>query len=164
MEWFEGLTQWLRSVLGPCIEPPLSTIFVLILAVAVSLLATGVQRLLLDVKVIRQQARELAKWRKELLKAQRSKDMKALEKLMKKKPYMDKLQAKYTIQTMKPMIVYIVPLFVLYWIFIGVFDKPVAYLPLIGAPIPFWIWYFIAYSGVYPILQRVLKVDFQSSD
>ncbi len=164
MEWFEGLAEWLKMVLGPFTSPPLSTIFVIILALAVSLLATGAQRLMLDVKVVRQQARELSKWRKELFKAQKARDVKAIERLMKKKPYMDKLQAKYTIQTMKPAIIYIVPLFVLYWVFLGVFDKPVAYLPLIGAPIPFWIWYFIAYSGFYPILQRVLNVDFQSSD
>jgi len=164
VEWFKGLTEWLKSVLGPFTNPPLSTIFIIILAIAVSLLATGAQRLMLDVKVVRQQARELSKWRKELFKAQKTRDLKAIERLMKKKPYMDKLQAKYTIQTMKPAIIYIVPLFVLYWVFLGVFDQPVAYLPLIGVPIPFWVWYFITYSGFYPILQRVLNVDFQSSD
>ena len=83
MEWFEGLTEWLKSVLGPLTQFPLSTIFVIFLAFAVSLLATGVQRLTLDVKVVRQQARELSKWRKELLKAQRSRDIKAIERLMK---------------------------------------------------------------------------------
>ncbi len=164
MEWFEGLTEWLKSVLGPLTQFPLSTIFVIFLAFAVSLLATGVQRLTLDVKVVRQQARELSKWRKELLKAQRSRDIKAIERLMKKKPYMDKLQAKYTLQTMKPAIIYIVPLFVLYWLFLGVFTEPVVYLPLIGGKVDFWIWYFITYSGFYPILQRVFNVDFQSSD
>lgn len=164
MEWFEGLTEWLKSVLGPLTQFPLSTIFVIFLAFAVSLLATGVQRLTLDVKVVRQQARELSKWRKELLKAQRSRDIKAIERLMKKKPYMDKLQAKYTLQTMKPAIIYIVPLFVLYWLFLGVFTEPVVYLPLIGRKVDFWIWYFITYSGFYPILQRVFNVDFQSSD
>lgn len=164
MEWFQGLTEWLKGALGSFTSPPLSTVFVILISLAVSLVATGAQRLMLDVKIIRQHAQELSKWRKELLKAQRERDMKAIEKLMKKKPYIDKLQARYTVQTMKPAIIYMVPLFILYWLFIGVFDKPVAYLPLIGAPIPFWIWYFITYSGFYPILQRALNVDFQSSD
>ncbi|MDI9619656.1 MAG: EMC3/TMCO1 family protein [Candidatus Nezhaarchaeota archaeon] len=164
MNWFESLTEWLRAALGPFVEPPLSTAFVVLLAFAISLLVTGLQRLILDVNVIRQQALELSKWRKELLKAQRSRDAKAIEKLMRKKPYMDKLQASYTSQTMKPAIAYTVPLFVLYWLFTGVFTQPIAYLPLIGSPIPFWVWYFIAYSSFYPMLQRALNVDFQSSD
>ncbi|MCS7140476.1 MAG: EMC3/TMCO1 family protein [Candidatus Nezhaarchaeota archaeon] len=165
MSWYEGLVEWLRSVLGPFVSlPPFNTIFVLLLALAVSVIATGAQRLMLDVKVLRQQAQELSRWRKEILKAHRERDLKTVEKLMKRKPYMDKLQAKYTIQTMKPALAYTIPLIVLYWIFMGVFDKPVAYLPLIGSPIPFWIWYLITYSGFYPIMQRVLKVDFQSSD
>lgn len=164
VSWLEGLTEWLRNALGPFAAPPLSAIFVLFLALAASLIATGAQRLMLDVKVVKQQAQELSKWRKELLKAHKTGDLKAVEKLMRKKPYMNKLQAMYTTQTLRPMIVYFVPLLVLYWLFIGVFENPVAYLPIIGMPIPFWVWYFIAYCGVSPILQRALKVDFQSSD
>lgn len=164
MSWFNGLTEWLKNALGPLTAPPLNTIFVLLIAIAASLIATGAQRLMLDVKVVRQQAQELSRWRKELLKAHRARDLKAIERLMRKKPYIDKLQATYTAQTMKPMIIYFIPLLLLYWLFIGVFDGPVAYLPLIGLPIPFWAWYFIAYCGVSPILQRVLNVDFQSSD
>ncbi|MEM2214269.1 MAG: EMC3/TMCO1 family protein [Candidatus Nezhaarchaeales archaeon] len=164
MSWFEGLTEWLRDALGLFIVPPLSAAFVLILALAASLIATGAQRLMLDVKIIRQQAQELRRWRNELLEAHRARDLKAIEKLMRKKPYMDKLQAMYMAQTMKPMIVYFIPLLFLYWLFMGVFHGPVAYLPLIGVPIPFWAWYLITYLGVSPILQRVLNVDFQSSD
>ncbi|MET1101594.1 MAG: EMC3/TMCO1 family protein, partial [Pyrodictiaceae archaeon] len=128
------------------------------------LLATGVQRLMLDVKIVRQQAQELNKWRKELLKAHRYRDLKAIERLMKKKPYIDKLQANYMVQTMKPALTYMVPLLVLYWLFIGVFTREVAYLPILGMGVPFWVWYFLTYSAFYPILQRALNLDFQSSD
>ncbi|MEM4977834.1 MAG: EMC3/TMCO1 family protein, partial [Candidatus Nezhaarchaeales archaeon] len=121
MSWFEGLTEWLRDALGLFIVPPLSAAFVLILALAASLIATGAQRLMLDVKIIRQQAQELRRWRNELLEAHRARDLKAIEKLMRKKPYMDKLQAMYMAQTMKPMIVYFIPLLFLYWLFMGVF-------------------------------------------
>ena len=165
MDWLQGVSQWLRSVLGHFAEPPLSAISVFALAFAACLISLGVQRFMIDVKVVRQQAQELSKWRRELLKATRAKDMKAVERLMRKKPYMDKLQAMYTSQTMKPMIVYFVPLLLLFWLFSGVFGSVgVAYLPIIGQPVPFWAWYFLSSLAISPILQRVLKLDFQSSD
>jgi len=165
--WFEGPSQWLRGALGCFAEPPLSAVFVFVLAIAACLIALSVQRIMIDVKVVRQQVQELSKWRRELLKAMRARDTKAVEKLMRKKPYMDKLQAMYTSQTLKPMVVYFVPLLLLYWLFSGVFTGEyanVAYLPIVGSSVPFWVWYLLSYLAVSPILQRVLNLDFQSSD
>lgn len=167
MDWFQGVALWLREALGCFVKPPWSAVFVFLMALAACLISSSVQRLMIDVKVVRQQAQELSKWRKELLKATRAKDLKAVEKLMRKKPYIDKLQATYTAQTMKPMVVYFVPLLVLFWIFSGVFSGEyanVAYLPIIGLSVPFWVWYFLSSLALSPILQRVLNLDFQSSD
>jgi uncharacterized membrane protein (DUF106 family) len=165
VDWLQGVSLWLREALGDVVHPPWSAIFVLLLALVACLISSGIQRLMIDVKVVRQQAQELNKWRRELLKATRARDLKAVEKLMRKKPYIDKLQAMYTAQTMKPMIVYFVPLLILFWLFSGVFNNAnVAYLPIIGSPVPFWVWYFLSSLAISPILQRVLNLDFQSSD
>jgi len=165
VDWLQGASQWLRSVLGSFAEPPLSAVFVFAIAFVACLISLSIQRLMIDVKIVRQQAQELSKWRRELFKATKAKDVKAVEKLMRKKPYMDKLQAMYTSQTMKPMIVYFVPLLLLFWLFAGVFNNVnVAYLPIIGQPVPFWVWYFLSSLAISPILQRVLNLDFQSSD
>ena len=167
MDWFEGPSQWLRGALGCFAEPPLSAVFVFMLAIVACLIALSVQRIMIDVKVVRQQVQELSKWRRELFKAMRARDMKTVERLMKKKPYMDKLQSMYTSQTLKPMVVYFVPLLLLFWLFSGVFSGEyanVAYLPIVGSPVPFWAWYLLSYLAVSPILQRVLNLDFQSSD
>jgi uncharacterized membrane protein (DUF106 family) len=167
MDWFQGISLWLREALGYFAEPPLSAVLVFTLAFAACLIASGIQRLMIDVKVVKQQAQELNKWRRELLKATRARDVKAVERLMRKKPYIDKLQAMYTAQTMKPMIVYFVPLLLLFWLFSGVFSgkyADVAYLPIIDQYVPFWIWYFLSSLAISPILQRILNLDFQSSD
>jgi len=165
VDWLQGVSLWLRGALGCFVEPPLGAVFVFILAFVACLISSGVQRLMIDVKVVRQQARELSKWRKELLKATRARDMKAVERLMRKKPYIDKLQATYTAQTLRPVIVYFVPLLILFWLFSGVFGNAgIAYLPIIGRPVPFWVWYFLSSLAISPILQRVLNLDFHSSD
>jgi uncharacterized membrane protein (DUF106 family) len=169
VDWFQGVSLWLREALGDFVSPPWSAVFVFLLALAACLISSSVQRLMIDVKIVRQQVQELNKWRRELLKATRARDMKAVEKLMRKKPYIDKLQAMYTAQTMKPMIVYFVPLLILFWLFSGVFgDAGVAYVPIISDIIkrlvPFWVWYFLSSLAISPILQRVFNLDFQSSD
>jgi uncharacterized membrane protein (DUF106 family) len=167
VDWFQGVSLWLREALGDFVNPPWSAVFVFLLALAACLISSSVQRLMIDVKIVRQQVQELNKWRRELLKATRARDMKAVEKLMRKKPYIDKLQAMYTAQTMKPMIVYFVPLLILFWLFSGVFSGEyayVAYLPIIGSRVPFWVWYFLSSLAISPILQRVFNLDFQSSD
>ena len=167
MDWLQGVSLWLRGALGCFVEPSLRAVFVFILAFVACLISSGVQRLMIDVKVVRQQVQELSKWRRELLKATRARDMKVVERLMKKKPYIDKLQAMYMSQTMRPMIVYFVPLLLIFWLFSGVFSGEyvnVAYLPIIGKPVPFWVWYFLSSLAISPVLQRVLNLDFHSSD
>ncbi len=147
---------------------PNSTIFMLLLAGAISLLTTGANRLLTDPEKTRAARKEVSDWNKELREAQRKQDKKTVEKLMKKQQYIMQVNTKMAWQSMKISLLFIVPLFII-WSFLGGFytvqgqPVPVAYFPGIGPtlPIPFFSssliwWYLLCSLFLGTILQHAL--------
>jgi uncharacterized membrane protein (DUF106 family) len=130
---------------------PLSTLFVFLLAIGISLLTTSVNRVLTKPDQSKAWRREISEWNKEMREAQKSGDKKQMDKVMKRQQYIFKIQSKMMWQSMKVTLLFLVPLLII-WQFIGGFYgiTPVAYLPGIGAnlPLPFfnisliW-WYFL---------------------
>ena len=112
---------------------PYSTVFILGLSVLISLLTTLVNRRFTDPEKSRAWRKEISDWNKDLRDAQRSKDKKTLEKVMKKQQYIMKLQSKMMWQSMKISLLFLVPLFLM-WQILGGFYGPtaIAYLPGIG--------------------------------
>jgi uncharacterized membrane protein (DUF106 family) len=112
---------------------PLSTIFMFLLALAISLLTSLVNRLLTNPEQSKASRKEIAEWQAELKAAQRSGDKKTTERLMKKQKQIFQLQSKMTWQSMKVSLIFIVPLFII-WQFLGATfaGHIVAYLPGIG--------------------------------
>lgn len=137
------------------LEIPFSTIFIFLLAAAISLLTSLANRLLTNPEKSKAWRREVSEWNTELRKAQRSGDKKRVEKLMKKQQYILQLQSKMMWQSMKVMLLFIVPLFLI-WQFLGSFytspdGQPIhiAYFPGVGPILPllnivslFW-WYLL---------------------
>jgi len=112
---------------------PYSTVLILGLSVLISLLTTLVNRRFTDPEKSRAWRKEISDWNKDLRDAQRSKDKKTLEKVMKKQQYIMKLQSKMMWQSMKVSLLFIIPLFLM-WQILGGFYGPaaIAYLPGIG--------------------------------
>jgi len=112
---------------------PYSTVFILGLSVLISLLTTLVNRRFTDPERSRAWRKEISDWNKDLRDAQRAKDKKTLEKVMKKQQYIVKLQSKMMWQSMKVSLLFLVPLFLM-WQILGGFYGPaaIAYLPGIG--------------------------------
>jgi uncharacterized membrane protein (DUF106 family) len=79
--------------------------------------------------------KEVSEWNTELRKAQKSGDEKRVEKMMKRQQYILQLQSKMMWQSMKVMLLFIVPLFLM-WQFLGGFyqNTPIAILPGISNP------------------------------
>ncbi len=143
---------------------PYSTIFMLLLAGLVSLLTTAVNRLLTNPKKSKEWRREISDWNKELRSAQRNKDDKTVEKLMKKQQYILQLQSKMMWQSMKVSLLFLVPLF-LVWQFLGAtyYQRDIAYFPGVGPilPLPIFntslIWWYLLCSFLFgTILSHVL--------
>jgi uncharacterized membrane protein (DUF106 family) len=140
---------------------PYSTLFIFGLAALIALLTTSVNRLLTNPEQAKSVRREVGEWSKELRQAQRDKDKKAIEKLMKKQQYIMQLQTKMLWQSMKVSLLFIVPLLIMWQVLGGFYTNtavqphqtiPIAYLPGIGAnlPLPIFssslIWFYLLCS------------------
>ena len=120
---------------------PYSTVFILGLAVLVTLLTTLVNRLLTKPEKSKAWRKEISEFQKELRAAQHEKDKKTTDKLMKKQQYIMQLQTKMMWQSMKVTLLFFVPL-ILMWQLLGGFyttttpvglrPANIAYLPGIG--------------------------------
>lgn len=137
-------------------EIPYSTIFMLAIALGISLLTTLVNRLLTNPEKAKMWRKEVADWNKELRDAQRAKDKKTVDKLMRKQKYIMNLQSKMMWQSMKVSLLFIVPLFLM-WSFLGGLygGSALAYLPGIGSdlPLPIFsnslIWWYLLCSMLF---------------
>jgi uncharacterized membrane protein (DUF106 family) len=148
------MTQVVMSVLPPVLQTiPYATFFILGLAALISLLTSSVNRLLTNPEQSKSARREVNEWSRELRQAQRDKDKKTIEKLMKKQQYIMQLQTKTMWQSMKVSLVFLVPLFLM-WSVLGSFYSglAIAYFPGIGPtlPIPIFssslIWWYLICS------------------
>lgn len=148
----------------PPVDPPYSTLFVLLLALAVSFLTSLANRLLSNPEKSKVWRKEISEWNSELRKAQKEGDKKTLDKVMKRQKEIMQLQSKMMWQSMKVTLLFIVPLFLI-WQFLGSAyvitvnnvpsPAPVAYFPGFGAilPIPIFqislIWWYLLSSMLF---------------
>lgn len=139
------------------LDLPFSTIFILLLAATVSLLTSLANRLLTNPEKSKAWRKEIADWNTKLREAKREKDKKRTEKLMKKQQHILQLQSKMMWQSMKVMVLFIVPLFLI-WQFLGGFYTsaegpvsvayfpgigPIISLPLLGNIVSLFWWYML---------------------
>ena len=149
--------------------PPLATVVIMLVAVAVSFLNMGINRLLItrmcgweEYKVMQ---KETSEYRSQMLKAMRANDQKLVEKLKKKEAQINRMQQKM----MKPQTV-LIPISFSYIIIWYVFlipvygGNPVAYVPglapgaLMATGIPVIFWYMICSFFFGTLASRVVGV------
>jgi len=128
-----------------------------------------VSKKMVNWELIKQNKVKIAEFQKEYREAMKKRDMKLVHKLQQRQPEINKLMMQNTSQNLKPTIIYIVPLFLL-WISLGGLFRGwiVAWLPFFRIDIPFigplvvfgvgW-WYFITYLGFSQILRKVMIGD-----
>jgi len=144
------------------LDIPLSTIFIFLLAAAISVLTSLANRLLTNPEESKTRRKEVAEWNAELRKAQRSGDKKRIEKLMKKQQHILQLQSKMMWQSMKVMLLFFVPLIVMWQILGGFYqsaaiaffpgvsdDLGVITIPLIGMQFNSLIWWYLLSSFLF---------------
>ena len=134
---FEGVVDWLKNLLGPFRYPPLSTISVLIISIAVGLITIAVNYLLLDVEKLKNYAAEISEWKREMRQALASGDRKKLVKLRKREPYIRKIETELMAERFKPSLIYMIPLWIFFIIFAGVFSTEVGYVAKLPFSLPF---------------------------
>lgn len=143
------------QILPPIFQQlPYSTLFIFALSAAISLLTTLANRFLSNPEQAKAVRKEVGEWNKELREAQRNKDKKTVDKLMKKQQYIMKLQSKMMWQSMKVSLLFLVPLLIMWQLLGGFFTGvDIAVLPGLGPNISlplgitlgslFW-WYLLS--------------------
>lgn len=151
--------------------PPLyaySLFIILGIGVVVSLLVTLLNKRLVNWDLVRENKAKVAEFQKELREARSKKDMKQMHKLQQRQSEIVKLQGAMFKQTFKPMIIYLIPLLLIWTILLNVFSGWVVAwlpfridLPIFGSMVAFGVgwWYFIIYLGFSQIFRKILIRD-----
>ena len=141
---------------------PYSTLLIMAIAVIISFVNMGINRLLVTRLVgwneYRTMQREISEYRSQTMAAMRSKDQKLTEKLKKKESQINSMQMKIS----KPQL-YLIPIsfsYILIWIFFLTpknFPNPVAFLPgIMNLPVVYW--YFLCSLLFGTLASRIIGV------
>jgi len=175
------LPEWLARI-------PISTAFVLALAMLMTFLTTFINRLLTSeeqLKQMRAWRREVVAWNADLRKARRTGDKKLLQKVMKKEKRIRQIQMRMASQSLRQMrnIPIFMLLFVLIWLpltgriplpflyGVQLFEAPfgngeiVAYLPWFGEyplPLNLFGWYFLCSIAFGAIFTRAFGLGMEA--
>ena len=153
--------------------PPGSTLFILCLSSSISLATSLVNRRFVDRKQINTWNREISNWRTDFNNAKKSDDKKLLAKVQKQESRIMALQGKLFKQQMKPSLISMIPLLLIWLAFTGrilawqLFTTPftgggtVAFMPWLDGPIPLSLiyWYILCSISSSTLIQRLLGIS-----
>ncbi|MHA1596164.1 MAG: EMC3/TMCO1 family protein [Candidatus Asgardarchaeia archaeon] len=126
---WNAFVSYVYEFLLPFKDPPMSAIFVILLSGAISIISTLSTFLMSDVKRIKRYQKEINRFNKMKQEAEKSGDRKLMAKVRRLEPAIAKKQSEIMGMRFKPLLVYIVPLILLFAIVSGFYTEPVAYIP-----------------------------------
>jgi len=170
---WDSFVAAMRQSLSAYMEPPASTIVILLLSLTLTVISVTVTRLITDVKRRNEYQLEIQEYMRELRQAQKSDDKRLYEKLKRKEDRIKRLQLQTSRDSMKTSFLFMIPYFLIYYLFNGVFWNPatglsrvVAFAPL---PLPFWgteltffSWYFLCSLGLNTPIMRATGLTTES--
>ncbi|MGC8998087.1 MAG: EMC3/TMCO1 family protein [Candidatus Bathyarchaeia archaeon] len=151
----------------PPTSPPWSTLFIFLLAAAISFLMSLANRLTTDPEKTKAWRKEIAEWNEQFREARKSGNKKQMEKLMKKQQYILQIQAKMSWQSMKVSLLFFIPLMIVWFFLNNTYRKqPIAYFPGIGPQLlwlpPLFWWYLLCsffFSTLFSHLLGLTSVE-----
>jgi len=160
---WEKLVSFVSQLLEPYKYPPNSAIFIFILSAVLSVLISALNRMILDIEKLRRYEEKIRKWQQMYFKARKTGDKKLLLKAERQSKYIQRLQSKVTSERFKPMLIYLVPFTLLFWILNSIYKKsivvflPIA-LPWLGNQLTFFWWYLLCNFAVGGPIQKLFKI------
>jgi uncharacterized membrane protein (DUF106 family) len=106
----------------PPTEPPLSSLFILLLAFVVSLLSSGLARYLTDTDKLRRLTRETKRYQKLRTQMLKTADVKLKKQYEHEADRMRRVQSELSRMQMKPMLIIIVPMLIVFGFFNAYYD------------------------------------------
>jgi len=162
---FEDVWNWLMMGLQPYGERPYSTLFIISMAFALSLMTNLANRLLVDVEKMRSVMAEVNAWRKEFDTARKTDNKQLMAKAMKRQKAIMQLQSKAMWDRMKVSFIYLGPFWIIFYVLQGFFqNRTVALSPftfpfLLGNELPFVSWYITCSLALSLPLSRLLGAN-----
>ncbi|MDH5201052.1 MAG: EMC3/TMCO1 family protein [Candidatus Bathyarchaeota archaeon] len=147
-------------------QPPVSTVFILLLTAAINLVMTLASRRTMNLDEYRRMMEEANYAQRELMAAMRSGNQRRISRAQKRQQETSQQQLKSSGGRMKTSIFFIIPLFILWPILRNFFGANIiAYVPfdapLLGATLSMFNWYFLCSLATNIIFQRVLGLTFE---
>jgi uncharacterized membrane protein (DUF106 family) len=142
----------------PPTTSPYSTVFVIGLALLLTAITSGVNRLFTNKEKLASWRKTISEWQKEFNEARKSGDKKLLDKAMRKQKQVMQIQSKMFTQQMKVTLIFIVPFF-LFWTWLnGIYAGiTVAFLPGFGGLSVFY-WYLLCSLTFGAIFSHLLGI------
>jgi len=128
---------------------PYSTLFILLLAFAVSFATQLTSRLLTNKEQLQAWNKEISQWRSAIMEARRRGDKRTVAKLQRQERHIMQLQSKTMWQSMKTSLLLFIPLMLMWYVFLPflgfTINAIVAYIPLLSEPfqLSVFLWYLL---------------------
>ena len=155
--------------LGFLQQTPASTLFILALSTAISLVTSVANRMVMDLDEYKRWTVESHHLRQELMEAMRSGNQRRISRAQKRQQQLLKTQQKMTMDRMKLMLFFFVP-FIIIWQVLNKFLSGVEYLALLPFKVPFIApqgtlsvstWYIICSVSTNIVISRALGLTFE---
>lgn len=117
-------------------EPPLSSVFILVVAFLVSLASTLVSRKMIDIDKLKRLTRETKKYNKLRMEMIKTADSKLKLKYERNADRMRKVQSELTMMNMKPLMIMFLPMILFFIVLSGFFSFSVTDGQFMGGNIP----------------------------
>ncbi len=164
MGLFEDISAFFAVLLQPYATIPASTLFIMVVALGLSLFSTMANRLLVNMKMVRSSMKEIRAFQKEMMRATKANDKQTIARLQKKQQAINKLQAKSSFEQMKVSMVTFGPFLAIWYILNGFFRNAIVatspfVLPIVNNDhLTFFYWYFIGSFALNLPLMRLFGV------
>lgn len=147
-------------------QPPVATVFVLLLSAAINLVMTLASRRTMNLDEYRRMMEEANYVQRELMAAMRSGNQRRISRAQKRQQELSQLQLKSSGDRMKTSMFFIIPILIFWPILNNFFGANIiAYVPfdapLLGLELKMVGWYFLCSFATNIIFQRVLGLTFE---
>ncbi len=166
--WFSHIFEAIGILYSPG-----STYFIILFNIAIAVLMSLLTKALVDVKKISRHQKEIKVHNENKKKAMDSADKKLWQKVQRREDYIKKIQSEMMIQNMKPMLVWFVPITLIFFLMRSAFvNIPIAWMPFRFPEIPIiiqnvkylgnitWMgftgWYFLTSIGLGNFVRRFM--------
>jgi len=175
LSFLDPVGAWFSSIFAAIgvLYPPGSTYFIIAFNIIIAVLMSLLTRALVDVSKISRHQKEIKIHNENKKKAMDTADKKLWQKVQRREDYIKKIQSEMMIQQMKPMLVWFIPITVIFFLMRSAFiNIPIAWMPFKFPKIPLLIpivrylgnltwmgftgWYFLTSIGLGNYVRRFM--------